>query len=283
MLYRVYQKVRSILMVVIQDLIWNRKSEYTFSEFVPVSELREHNTYLASLDFTAILSLSSVVKFSQLFSVSHLFLFQANTDQFQWWSRRVVSKMFTNEQYWDMHFVCGFSNGNAAAAKSEYRTPHFHKDTSIQRDGYIKPYTDGWGIQVCHNLPIVLVVQEIISEALHLIYLASRPCIEDRMRGGDSLNFVADVVMPMLDDIPLQSRRHLWYQVDGAPAHFTLPVRQKWLDHYFTCRWIGRGLSRCLASQIPRSDTIGLITLGLHEGESVQNGESKQRGARWKD
>ena len=90
----------------------------------------------------------------------------------------------------------------------ENTEPHFHKE-SIQRDGYLKPYTEGWGIQVSHNLPIVLVVQEIMSQALHLIHLASRPCIEDRMRGGDDLNFVADVVMPMLNDMPLQSRRHL--------------------------------------------------------------------------
>ena len=41
--------------------------------------------------------------------------------------------------------------------------------------------------------------------------------------------------------------------------------------------------SRCLASQIPRSNTIGLRSLGLHEGESVKNGENKQRGARCKD
>ncbi|KAJ4431825.1 hypothetical protein ANN_20430 [Periplaneta americana] len=34
--------------------------------------------------------------------------------------------------------------------------------------------------------------------------------------------------------------RQLWYQLDGAPAHFTLPVRQ-WLDHHFPGRWIGRG------------------------------------------
>ena len=34
----------------------------------------------------------------------------------------VVSKMFTDEQYRDMHFVCGFCNGNAAAAGREYRT-----------------------------------------------------------------------------------------------------------------------------------------------------------------
>ena len=69
-----------------------------------------------------------------------------------------------------------------------------------------------------------------MSQALHLIHLihlASRPSIEERMRGRDDLNFVADVVMPMLDHMPLQSRRRLWYQLDGAPAHFILPVRQK--------------------------------------------------------
>ena len=32
--------------------------------------------------------------------------------------------------------------------------------------------------------------------------------IEDSMRGADYLNFIEDVVMPMLDDMPLQSRRH---------------------------------------------------------------------------
>ena len=31
-----------------------------------------------------------------------------------------------------------------------------------------------------------------------------------------------------------------------------------------------KGWSRCLASQIPRSNTIGLLSLGLHEGESVK-------------
>ena len=59
------------------------------------------------------------------------------------------------------------------------------------------------------------------------------------MRGGNYLNFVADVVIPMLDDMTLQSR-HLWYELDGAPAHFTHPVRQKWLNHHFQGRWIGR-------------------------------------------
>ena len=118
-------------------------------------------TRLSSLDSMAILSLRSVVKYSCLvncsvFPISSCFRLILTSSKGE-----VVSKMFTNDQYWDMHFVCGFSNGNAAAAESEYRTPHFRKD-SIQRDGYLKPYTDGWGIQVCHNLPIVLVVQEIM-------------------------------------------------------------------------------------------------------------------------
>ena len=52
-IYRVYQKVRSILM--------EEKSKYSFSEFVPISKLRKHNKYLSSLDSTVILSLSSIV------------------------------------------------------------------------------------------------------------------------------------------------------------------------------------------------------------------------------
>ena len=59
------------------------------------------------------------------------------------------------------------------------------------------------------------------------------------MRGEDYLNFIEDVVMPMLNDMPLQSR-HLWYQLDGAPSHFTFPIR-RWLDHHFPGRWIGWG------------------------------------------
>ena len=49
------------------------------------------------------------------------------------------------------------------------------------------------------------------------------------MRGEDYLNFVEEVVMSMLDDMPFQSR------LDGAPGHFTLPVRQ-WLHHHFPGR-----------------------------------------------
>ena len=52
--------------------------------------------------------------------------------------------------------------------------------------------------------------------------------IEDRMRGEDCLNFIEDVVMSMLDDMPLQSRRHQYmvstilcsstFQTSGKPV-----------------------------------------------------------------
>ena len=37
-----------------------------------------------------------------------------------------------------------------------------------------------------------------------------------------------------------------------------------------------KGWSRCLVSQIPRSNTIGLLSMGLHEGEIVRNGDSNR-------
>ena len=72
--------------------------------------------------------------------------------------------------------------------------------------------------------------------------------IEDRTRGVNYLTFVEDMVPPVLDDLRL--RRHLWYQLDSAPAHFTLPVCQ-WLDHHFPGRWIGRGGPAAWRAQSP--------------------------------
>ena len=63
--------------------------------------------------------------------------------------------------------------------------------------------------------------------------------IQDSMGGEDYLYFVEGVVMQMLNDMPLQSRRH-HYPLYGAPAHFTLPV-SPWLDQHFPGRWIVRG------------------------------------------
>ena len=43
-----------------------------------------------------------------------------------------------------------------------------------------------------------------------------------------------------LEDVPLHIRGRMWYQHDGAPAHFAIPVRQH-LNAVYGDRWIGRG------------------------------------------
>ena len=44
----------------------------------------------------------------------------------------------------------------------------------------------------------------------------------------------------MLENVPLQVRQRLWFQHDGAPAHFVLDVRE-YPNNVFPNRWIGRG------------------------------------------
>lgn len=53
-------------------------------------------------------------------------------------------------------------------------------------------------------------------------------------------NFLRNDLFGLMQDVPLETRRHMWYQHDGCPAHFRITVRQ-WLDQNFPNRWIGRG------------------------------------------
>jgi hypothetical protein len=43
-----------------------------------------------------------------------------------------------------------------------------------------------------------------------------------------------------LEEVPLEVRREMWFQHDGAPVHFTNVVRE-YLGETFGNRWIGRG------------------------------------------
>jgi len=43
----------------------------------------------------------------------------------------------------------------------------------------------------------------------------------------------------LLEDVPLATRQVMWFQLDGAPAHFARSVRQFLNTHY--PQWIGRG------------------------------------------
>ena len=44
----------------------------------------------------------------------------------------------------------------------------------------------------------------------------------------------------LMEDIPLDTRRKMWYQHDGCPSHYAMKSRAA-LDKMFCGRWIGRG------------------------------------------
>lgn len=53
-------------------------------------------------------------------------------------------------------------------------------------------------------------------------------------------HFLRNDLFHMLEDVPLLTRAQMWFQHDGAPAHFAAEVRN-YLNEYFRNRWIGRG------------------------------------------
>jgi len=63
------------------------------------------------------------------------------------------------------------------------------------------------------------------------------------LTGGIYANFWQDELPALLENLPLQTRRQMYYQRDGALPHFSQVVRQ-YLNHKFPDRWIGRGGDR---------------------------------------
>lgn len=59
------------------------------------------------------------------------------------------------------------------------------------------------------------------------------------INGESYLQFLRDLLPDLLDNVPLAIADNLIYQQDGAPAHYSLAVRN-WLDDHFGDRWIGR-------------------------------------------
>lgn len=53
------------------------------------------------------------------------------------------------------------------------------------------------------------------------------------------LKMLKEFLWPFLENVPLSRLRKLWFQQDGASAHFALVVRN-WIEQHFPNRWIGR-------------------------------------------
>jgi hypothetical protein len=53
-----------------------------------------------------------------------------------------------------------------------------------------------------------------------------------RLTGNDYLQFLREELPVMLNDVPLTVRQKMWFQHDGAPAHYSLCVRQFLTESY---------------------------------------------------
>ena len=63
---------------------------------------------------------------------------------------------------------------------------------------------------------------------------------EQALTGNIFLNFLRNQLPVLLEDISLQTRRNMFFQLDGCPAHFSVNVQQH-LNAVYAGRWIGRG------------------------------------------
>jgi hypothetical protein len=67
------------------------------------------------------------------------------------------------------------------------------------------------------------------------------PCLlSERLTAQRYREFLETVLPGLLEDVPLAVRQRLWFQHDGARAHYGEDVRQ-WLNATYPGRWIGRG------------------------------------------
>ena len=64
-----------------------------------------------------------------------------------------------------------------------------------------------------------------------------------RLTGGIYTKFLQDELPALLENVPLQTQRQMYYQHDGAPPHFSQVVRQ-YLNNEFPNQWIGLGYAQ---------------------------------------
>ena len=90
------------------------------------------------------------------------------------------------------------------------------------------------------------------------------------------LDFLNNDLGPLLENVPLNVRRDLWYLHDGAPAHYAVEVRE-WFDRNFPNKWIGRNGPVLWPPRSPDLNPCDFF-MGLHEAGSLSN--SSEYGAR---
>ncbi|XP_066590841.1 histone-lysine N-methyltransferase SETMAR-like [Prorops nasuta] len=71
-------------------------------------------------------------------------------------------------------------------------------------------------------------------------YIVGPYLLPSRLTGNMYVEFLEETLPQLLEDIPLSIRRIMWFQSDGAPAHFTRRAREC-VREKFPNKWIGRG------------------------------------------
>jgi hypothetical protein len=64
--------------------------------------------------------------------------------------------------------------------------------------------------------------------------------LPDHLSGPAYCVFLQEVLPVLLEDVSLAVRRDMWFEHDGAPAHFSAQTQQH-LNTQFPDRWLGRG------------------------------------------
>lgn len=120
----------------------------------------------------------------------------------------------------------------------------FTDEASFTREGIFNHRTSHvWGAVNPHDV-VVRSYQERFSVNVwagiignHLIGPYILP---NRLNCPVYLTFLRDILPTLLEPVPLHVRNVMWFQHDGAPAHFGNNV-QDHLNNTFGDRWIGRG------------------------------------------
>jgi len=90
--------------------------------------------------------------------------------------------------------------------------------------------------------------------------------VEDRMTGDSYLHFLQNDLPEQLEDVPLDARRHMYLQHDGAPIHYTRMVTQH-LNNTYPNRWIGRGSLIHWPARSPDLTPLDFCLWGWLKGE----------------
>ena len=86
--------------------------------------------------------------------------------------------------------------------------------------------------------------------------------IPDHLNGAAYLEFLQNTLPLLMEEIPFAIRREMWFQHDGAPAHFSLQVRAH-LNRVYREKWIGREGPVAWPARSPDLTPLGFSFGGL--------------------